>query len=62
MQPQLTRVLGLEEWYLQKYPERYGYEMMSKYKEWLDYRSNVLNSNREVMARRKRLTENGLKK
>lgn len=61
MQP-LTRVLGLEEWYRQTYPEKYGYDMMSKYKEWLNYRSNVLQSNREIMAKRKRMTENGLKK
>lgn len=58
----LQRVMGMEEWYNQKYPEKYGYDMMSHYKEWLDYRSKILADNRELMAKRKRMTENGLKK
>ena len=45
---QLTKVMGLNKWYIQKYGWKYGceYSIMDKYKEWLDYRSQKLANNR----------------
>ena len=57
----LERVMGLEEWFNNKYPELYGFRVMEKYQEWLDYRNQIMANNRVVIAKRKRMTENGLK-